>query len=341
MVRVFAAAGLVLAGFWSSADACSLPEFDPSDRNWTVEQIIDQLPEVVLEGEIIQRDPILGDFAGDGTTKHAKMRVDHAWKGDAETIAILEFGEASASCLGPPPEVGTHVRLDVSPVAPNVFFYYVTSTELLQGPKMEQALREYQRRTNEIKARADAGGHTERLAFAEYLRHHGEIHRALWMFESLVEQQPTDLDALTGLAALQGATWEEDEARATLKRLRELAPKTEEWRGKIARATFEATGVLSSNWTDWSNIESTRHCNVAGSHFDSANFDGAHLHGCLFPGDATFHNASFKGADLRDSDFLVRADVKGALYDCATRLPAWIDPAAAGMINVDGSCPPK
>jgi hypothetical protein len=29
----------------------------------------------------------------------------------------------------------------------------------------------------------------------------------------------------------------------------------------------------------------------------------------------------------------------GAKYDCATKLPEDIDPMAAGMINLDGSCP--
>jgi hypothetical protein len=337
-VRFLTIAGFVLAGFWSSAEACSLPGFDPSDANWSVEEIIDALPEVILEGEIIQRDPLLGDSTEDTTTKHAKMRVDQVWKGEATPIIILEFIENSSSCGAPPPPVGTHVRVTVAPLSPNVFYYSVTSDFLLEGRKMEQALREYERRTNEMKARAAAGGHAERVAFAEYLQRNRETDRALVLSESIVGQQPNDLEARLMLAELQGEVGRLDDAASTLAEVRRRAPRNEEWRGRLARAAFLATGVLSSSWKNWSNIENDRSCRVVGIDFNSANFDGARLHGCLFPGDATFHSASFKGADLRNWDFLVSADVKGALYDCATRLPKWIDPVAAGMINVEGEC---
>jgi hypothetical protein len=31
----------------------------------------------------------------------------------------------------------------------------------------------------------------------------------------------------------------------------------------------------------------------------------------------------------------------GAKYDCATKLPDDLDPVAAGMINVEGTCPQR
>jgi hypothetical protein len=331
-------AALVLAGFSSSAEACSLGGFDQSDAKWTVEEIVDALPEVVLEGEIIQRDLLFGDSLDDATPKHAQMRVDQAWKGESAPIVALEFIENSSSCGAPPLPVGTHLRIRATPLAANVFPYGAGSDFLLQGPKMEQALRAYQRRTNAMQARAESGDHAERVAFADYLHRYGETHRAVDVYQSILRDQPKDLESYTALAVLQGETISLDDARETLARLRALAPQSEEWRGKLARTTFLATGVLSSDWKDWSRIENSRPCTVEGTDFDNANFDAARMHGCLFPGTATFHNASFKGADLRDSDFLVRADVKGALYDCVTRLPEWIDPVAAGMVNIEGQC---
>jgi len=335
MVRFLATACLVLGGFWSSAEACSPVPFDPSSPdNRTVEEIIGQLPEVVLEGEIIERDP-LGDNAG--SIKRAKLHVFQAWKGEAESVAILEFYDASAACMFPPPDVGTHVLVDVSPFAPNVFLYDETLWRL-EGPKLDQALREYQRRTDEMKARADAGGRTERLAFADYLHRNGELNRAIWMYESFLQQDPDDFESLFALSNLQMETHRESEAMATLDHLRKLAEQSEEWRGKVARFEFEATGSLTAKWKDWSSAKSTEPCRILGSDFDGANFDGAVLDGCSFGRGATFRSASFKGADLGGVSFAVDNDFREAKYDCATQFRKDIDPVKAGMINVEGNC---
>jgi hypothetical protein len=288
----------------------------------------------VIEGVVIQRDPITGEpQSTNARIKHARMQVDQVWKGEAAAFVTLEFGEDTAACELVPP-IGEHIRISVIPISPNVFSYDVTSGDGPGDASEDAGLKLYRERTLAEQHKAETGGPAEKRAFADYLRRNGEVHRALWMYEALLRQTPGDLDSLLGLAVLQGT----DEAQATLSRLRELAPKTDEWRGKLARTTFLATGVLSSSWKDWSNIENARHCTVDGSDFDSANFDGARLNTCLFPANAHFHGASFRGSDLRSSDFLVWADVKGAFYDCATRLPEWVDMAATGMINVEGKC---
>jgi hypothetical protein len=336
MVRFLVVAGLVFAGFIPATEACSLAEFDPSDKNWTVEQIINGLPEVVLEGEIIQRDPL---GVPTEAPKRAKLRVEYAWKGEAESVATLEFREASSACMVPPPDVGTHVRITVDPRAPNVFFYYVTSTWLLEGPKMEQALREYKRRTDATKARAEAGGHTERLAFADYLYRNREVQRAIWTYESYLRQDPDDIESLFALANIQRETDQLDDAMVTLARVRALAGRSDDWRGKVARFEFEATGWLTAKWKDWSGAKSTKPCRILGGDFAGANFDGAVLDGCSFPPQATFRGASFKSADLGGVSFALDNDFRDAKYDCATQFRSDIDPIKAGMINVEGSCP--
>lgn len=75
----------------------------------------------------------------------------------------------------------------------------------------------------------------------------------------------------------------------------------------------------------------------------AANLNGADLRGARF-GEAGILGALFEGADLRGANL---ADVigtpesmSGALYDEATRRPAWIEPDDWGMIFVASDAPP-
>jgi uncharacterized protein YjbI with pentapeptide repeats len=185
-----------------------------------------------------------------------------------------------------------------------------------------------------MQRKAEPGGRAEKLAFADYLRRNGEKHRALWLYEALLRQDPGDLDSIAVLAVLQAAIWQEEDAQATLNRLSQIAPRTEAWRGKIARATFEATGALAHDWKDYSNVANVVVCRSEAA-LDGADFSGARLR-CDFAR-STFRNANFKGADLSWARF-EEVDLKGAIYDCATEFATDFDPAAAGMINVEGTC---
>jgi hypothetical protein len=349
MVRLIVAMGVLLAISYSPTFACSLPiapvledpvtgivQEAPTPQR-TPEQIAESLPEVVIDGVVIERDPISGEPGAttDSYNRHARMRVDRVWKGDAAALVTLEFGENTAMCQQVPP-VGTPIRISPDPVSPNVFSYDVLSGRA-PGDSIEDAgLQLYRDRTLAVQRQAQAGGRAEKLAFADYLRRNGETHRALWLYEALLRQEPGDLDSIAALAVLQAAVREEEEAQATLNRLSKIVPHTEAWRGKIARATFEATGALTLDWKDYSNVANVVDCNRSDASFDGTNFSGARLR-CDFSR-STFRNANFKGADLNWTRF-DDVELKGAIYDCATSFRSDFDPIAAGMVNVNGNCP--
>jgi hypothetical protein len=89
------------------------------------------------------------------------------------------------------------------------------------------------------------------------------------------------------------------------------------------------------NWSDLKRIR--RGCYSDHGNFDDATFDRSDLAECAFRY-SSFRNASFRGTDLSGSYFQ-NSDLTGAQYDCATKLPDDLDPKAARMINLDGSCP--
>ena len=347
MLRLIAAMGVLLAISYSPTFACSLPgtlvtvdsvtgivQEAPTPQR-TPEQIAESLPEVVIDGVVIERDPISGEFGAttDSFNRHARMRVDRVWKGEAAAFVTLEFGEHTEMCQQVPP-VGTPIRITPDPVSPNVFSYDVLST-WGRDPSEDVGLQLYRDRTVIMQRKAEAGGRAEKLAFADYLRRNGETHRALWLYEALLRQDPGDIDSIAVLAVLQAAIRQEEDAQATLNRLSKIAPPTEAWRGKIARATFEATGALASDWKDYSNVANVVSCDQSDASFDGTDFSGARLR-CDFSR-STFRNANFKGADLAWTRF-EDIDLKGAIYDCATEFAADFDPVAAGMINVGGQC---
>jgi hypothetical protein len=349
MLRLIAAMGVLLAISYSPTFACSptgpgvtvdpvtghIVEEVPTPQR-TPEQIAASLPEVVIDGVVVERDPINGEFGAttDSSKRHARMRVDRVWKGEAAAFVTLEFGEHTEMCQRVPP-VGTPIRISPDPVSPNVFSYDVLSGGAPGDPTEDASLQLYHDRTVAMQHKAEAGGRAGKLAFADYLRRNGETHRALWLYEALLRQDPTDLDSIAVLAVLQAAVWQEEDAQTTLSRLNKIAPRTEAWRGKIARATFEATGDLASDWKDYSNVANVVSCDRSDGSFDDTDFSGARLR-CDFSR-STFRNANFAAADLRWSRFQ-DDDLTGAKYDCATKLPADLDPAAAGMINVEGQC---
>jgi len=350
----FAVALSVLAGIAVPESlACSLPTLaiveapdgssvnsvpSPPEPPPTPEQIADSLPEVVIEGVVIERDPISGEPGAttDTYSRHARMRVDQVWKGEAAKFITLQFGEDTAMCQQVPP-VGKHIRISPHPVAPNVFAYDVLSIRGPGDPTEDAGLQLYRDRTIAMQHRAEVGGPVEQRAFADYLHRYGEIHRALWWYESWMKQKPLDLDAMGPLAILQAKARQKEKAAATLKLMRQLAPRTEEWRGKIARATFEATGQFMPDWNDWSDLTRPWPCEGPDGNLDNANFDRSDLSGCKF-GQISFRNASFLHADLSYISF-ASISLAGAKYDCATKLPDDFDPAKEGMINVEGQCP--
>ncbi|MDQ7246696.1 pentapeptide repeat-containing protein [Dongia sedimenti] len=347
MFRLIAAVSVLLAISHSPTFACSpvpvqvtvepltgIVQEVPTPQR-TPEQIAETLPEVVIDGVVIERDPISGEPGAttDSYNRHARMRVDRVWKGEAAAFVTLEFGEDTAMCQQVPP-VGTPIRISPDPVSPNVFSYDVLSGWATGDPSEDAGLQLYRDRTVAMQRKAEAGGRAEKLAFADYLRRNGETHRALWLYEALLQQDPSDLDSVAVLAVLQAAIWKEKDAQATLNRLSQIAPRTEAWRGKIARATFEATGVLAADWKNYSDVANVVSCRSEAA-LDGADFSGAQLR-CDFAG-STFRNANFKGSDLSWARF-EDVDLKGALYDCATEFAADFDPVAAGMVNVDGSC---
>jgi hypothetical protein len=343
--------GILLAASCAPTFACSLPEPPvivdsvtgivqevPTPQR-TPEQIAASLPEVVIDGVVVERDPISGEPGAttDTLNRHARMRVDRVWKGEAAAFVTLEFGEHTEMCQQVPP-VGTPIRISPDPVSPNVFSYDVLSGRRTGDLSEDAGLRLYRDRTVAMQRKSEAGGRAEKLAFADYLRRNGETHRALWLYEALLLQVPDDFESLFALSHLQLETHRETDAMVTLDHLRALAERSEAWRGKVARFEFEAKGSLTAEWKDWSSARSTKPCRILGSDFNEANFDGAILDGCSFPPQATFRGASFKGADLGGVSFALGNDLRDAKYDCTTQFRVDVDPIEAGMINVEGQC---
>jgi hypothetical protein len=188
-----------------------------------------------------------------------------------------------------------------------------------------------------LRQRAESGERQDRLAYAAHLFDKNEYHRARDAYEGILRDNPDDLDLLLTLAVVRAQVNPDAEPEDTLGEIERRAPQTPEWKRKIVHARFEATGWLTSGWKEWSDLKPARHCEVSEGNFDDANFDRADLATCEFVR-SSFRNASLLGTDLSDAYFEDSA-LTGAKYDCATKLPEDLDPKAAGMINLDGSCP--
>lgn len=110
---------------------------------------------------------------------------------------------------------------------------------------------------------------------------------------------------------------------------------------------FSGTDLAGANMTgiaaQYSKFDDV---NVEGTNFNGANlahsrFRDMRLAGASFS-DASLNNARFYHADLSGVDLstadLHRARLKGAKYDCATRLPAGVDVVAQKMIPTERGC---
>jgi hypothetical protein len=206
----------------------------------------------------------------------------------------------------------------------------------LQDAEFDRQLADYRTKTDALQRQADSGDRAARLAYAVHLFANHEYHRARDAYESVLRDDPSDLDLLLTLAIVRAQVLPGDEPEATLAEVGRKAPQTAEWQGKIVRARFAATGRLTSGWKDWSDLKPVAHCEVSEGNFDDANFDRAVLTDCEFVR-SSFRNASLLHADLSEAYF-EDSPLTGAQYDCATKLPDDLDPVAAGMVNVERPC---
>ena len=317
--------------------------------------------EVIVDGFIESYRPPMreGDKDVPGL---AIVRVDKVWKGEVTPrIAVPTWnpslvGEWSGQLLLPPPDcsnpirAGVQVRIDAfiagkMSEASAMFPDIDGNMDVLSGglselrdAKSDPLLAAYQAKTDTLQKTAEAGDPQAKLAFAKYLLENNEKHRAFAIYAALAAKNQNDFDLLLTLALARKKARMEGEPEATLAVVRERAPKTEKWRSKIARTRLAATGVLTAEGKDWSDLK-RMHTTCYSWHedFDGSVFDRAELPDCAFRY-SSFRNASFRGTDLTGSYFQ-DSDLTGAKYDCATKLPDDLDPAAARMINVEGSCP--
>lgn len=263
------------------------------------------------------------------------MRIENVWKGDVEQVVTLHFDQNSASCGAAPP-LGQRIRIGSFAGSSTDVYYFACGRYPIDDPRLDRILADYKQRTEEVERRTGAAGRSGQLEFARYLRTNGEFYRALTVYRALKEANSSDLEAILGEAVLQTHVEGEEEAKKTLQYARQVATPTDEARGKIARAEFEALGNFDPTWKDWSNLENIDHCNAKWQNFDGASFDGAVLKDCRFVG-SSLRGASFKGADLAETD-LSGTDLTGAQFDCRTRFEAGFRPAASGMLNLGGDC---
>ncbi|WP_395022033.1 pentapeptide repeat-containing protein [Dongia sp.] len=356
MVRVIGLLGVVLT-LWMAAHGapaqevlpppCDAPPYQPDQifKKLSREQIVAQ-PEVIVEGVIESFTPTdtSSDVQG---PPFATMRVDRVWKGKAAsrvTLAtwgrnycVLEslvgkrvrFGADIYSGITHDPALGWFVNTNRSVLT------YLGFDMPLQDNELDRLLNAYQSETEAREAAAD--NRESRLEFAKYLRANHETNQAFEVAEALLRADPGDLDVMLFLSIVRTEEGIRYEPEETLTEIELKAPKTDEWRSKIARTRFFATGQLTAGGKDWSDLKQEHaHCYSERANFDDTIFDRAELPQCAFRY-SSFRNASFRGADLTGSYFQ-DSDLTGARYDCATKLPDDLDPKAAGMIRVEGSC---
>ncbi len=319
--------------------------------------------EVIVEGVIESYSPpdLVSDVRGPGVVI---VHVEKVWKGVVtQRIAYLIFPIGYLSTEWQPPSVpcpveapvGRRIRLAgefEGKVGERAAGYpgldantNILGLRALYGgylplsdPELDRLLAAYQAKTDTLQQAAATGGRREKLAFADYLLANSEKHRAFEVYDALLRESPNDLDLMLALAVARTKARMDDEPEATLAIVKTRAPNTEKWLSKIARARLAATGVLTADGKDWTDLK-RMHTTCYSDHenFDGAVFDRAELAECAFRY-SSLRNASFRGTDLTGSYFQ-DSDLTGAVYDCATKLPDDLDPVAAGMINVAGSCP--
>jgi len=354
---LLASAGPVIAMACSTAPGSNADlAVEPRARDGIV-----KMSEVIVEGVIEPNKPGQPD---DGLT-FARMHVDHVWKGAVGPEVVVLMGLGIHICSFAPPPLGERIRFSARLVEKRLllvkdailmtperarliemhddFLIYdapgrtVSTLDLpLEDPALDRLLVQYQADTEAMRQRGETGDRAARLAYAAHLFDNNEQHRALTEYEGILRDNPSDLELLLTLAVVRAQVHPDTEPDATLAEINRTAPQKPEWQGKIARARFAATGRLTPDWKDWSDLKRAAHCEVSEGNFDNANFDRADLTDCEFVR-SSFRNASFLEADLRDAYF-EDSSLAGARYNCATKLPGDFDPVTTGMINVDEQC---
>jgi hypothetical protein len=330
-------------------------------------EVIVKTTEVIVEGVIEPTKPVGGAEPDEGVS-FARMHVDRVWKGAVGSDVVVILGPGFSVCPVAPPRLGERMRFSARLVEKRAllvkdamtltseqarliemhddFLLYrvpnrdTPMTDLpLDDLEFDRLLVRYQTETEAMRQQAESGDRVDRLAYAAHLFDNNELHRALAEYEGVLREDPSDLDLLLTLAVVRAQVHPYDEPEPTLAEVARKAPQTTEWQGKIVRARFAATGRLTPGWKDWSGLEPAKHCEVSEGNFDDANFERADLADCEFVR-STFRNASFLQANLSQAYF-EDSNLTGAKYDCATKLPDDLDPKAAGMVNVEGSCAPQ
>ena len=318
----------VATAFSSPALACTCMQYDALRAVMAME--------VIIDGVVIEREPH-DELRQPDAMYSATMRVEKVWKGDVGPLVTLIYNEGEAACGAIPP-LGRKIRVGSSLSVPGSEIFYGLCREMeFDGAQIDAVLVAYKSLTDEFMARAKTGNYADRIAFAQHLRRYREFGRALRVYQSLLEENPSDLDLLLASAILHGPVVGFRRAEELIAQARMFASDGPETRGKIARATFEALGKLDPQWHDWSGLENLGHCAVSSLDLSDRNFDGSRLVDCNFVG-STLRNASFRGANLAAS-FLEEADASGARFDCATKFRSDFDPIAAGMVSIEGECP--
>jgi hypothetical protein len=271
------------------------------------------------------------DLAETGTALHAGVLT--FWKqgmGGEPSYGFLYGSDLYRTIFSGIPKSSAQ-RADILHKSRFLLYYTGTINVPLREPELDALLASYRAKTETLAKQAASDAKEPLLAYAKYLAEHDEAQRALDVYERAHRLFPHDLDLLLTLAFARGDANAQFEPETTLGELEQLAPKTDEWRGKIARILYAKTGKFTDGWKDWSKLKQPAlRCMSRHQKFDQDVFDRADLSGCTFVG-ADFTHASFLGADLGDTNFKDSTFV-GAKYDCFTEFPREFDRVAAGMI---------
>jgi hypothetical protein len=260
----------ILSALTLSARAENCDQSQPYDPNRILtihsrEEIV-ALPEVIVEG-IIESYTSAGTVSDVPGPRTATMRIDKVWKGELTPRAVLAipFGfkffvrQTSGSSPGCWVQslVGQRIRFGTQIVKKGItdVLGYPGSWEEfpmpLQDPKLDRLLEAYQAKTETLRHAAATGGKPARLAYAEHLRTNHETHRAFEVYDALLREDPNDLDLLLLVAVARSDAGDYQEPEKTLAEIEHSAPESDDWRRKVARARFTATGELTQGETNW------------------------------------------------------------------------------------------
>jgi len=331
MIRLLGALGVLLALLVGAHDAqaqvllppCDVPQIAAPDetfknepRGWVLRS-----SEVIVEGVIesysaAKADPYL--------PRLVTVRVDKTWKGDVTPRVLLIIpmarygpdmwdGKTGLECLNPV-QIGVRIRIGAG----------------IAGKNDDPALHE-----PKVDANSDVLNPRRWWNFTNIPLHDPEFERLLVEYQAKTEalQQAAatgDVQAKLNFAAHLLANNQQDRAQEIADALR---------RDGVKLASF-GTLKLTGERKDWSDLKRIHQaCYSDHANLEGAVFDGADFAECAFRY-STFRGASFRGTDLTGSYFQ-DSDLTGAKYDCTTKLPEDLDPEAAGMINVEGTCNAK